>query len=121
MRKRTKASYARLFDSPTDLFAGVETILFPNNQGEIWIRDTKGSGLSFSIKVSRGPYGIGVQIDSHAGCEPIAVMSDSGSHVELCQYDNTADARRYRDAYRAGGETFSKVAAELSAKRSENQ
>ena len=101
MKKRTKKLYTELYDHPNAMFpggptnAGVEVILYPNGQPEIWLR----SGLhSLKLTASRGPYGLGVSITSHVGSTPLTVRK-GGYYCNITQYDATPKAAAYSRWY----------------------
>lgn len=111
--RRTIRQYMELFRNPRALFSGgpddtgVEVVLFPNGEREIWIKGTDGKGLR--LRASEGPYGMGLQIDTFAGTTALTVMTDAASdshltarHISLCQYNNDAKAQAFREAYLSG-------------------
>ncbi len=114
-RKRTKVSYSRLYDSPTNLFGGTcEVILFPNGEPEIWIRSTDGM-RSFKITASDGPAGLAINVSTRVGGAPISVGGNlSGSydvakpgdfaHVSLCQFKPDAWSQAFKAWYDASPE-----------------
>jgi hypothetical protein len=58
--KRTKTAYAGLYDNPQALFPGVDMLMWPNGEPEIWFKDKRGYG--FRVRVSSGPVGLGMTV-----------------------------------------------------------
>lgn len=115
--KRTIKAYVDLFRNPRALFPpsaasnGVETVIYPNGQREIWFSDVhNGIQRGIRLTVGSGPYGLGIHIDTFAGTAPVSVMSTNGNHIELCQYDPLPRAQAFKEAYQAGDlDTFYKT------------
>lgn len=107
--KRTKKRYAELHDNPQALFEGVETIVFPNGENEIWFKDDRGHG--FKVVASRGPAGLGLRVSRFVGGAPIhARLFDKdyamgrfpeAIEAELTQYNPTDHARDFAAWYDA--------------------
>lgn len=107
--RRTIKRYVELFRNPRTLFpggpddTGADVILFPNGQREIWIRGSGNKG--YRIRASEGPMGLGLQIDTFIGSEPMTLIpDDSGDtrHVSICQYHATPKAQAFKKAYLSG-------------------
>ena len=123
--RRYKADYERLYDDPTALFgSGVETILWPNGAPQIWIRDTRGSGVR--IQASAGPQGICLFLRRFTGGAPLTVFRpvemgkdgrpkpgrgyDEYDYLEVTQYLPGSEA--FRDWYAGLGPHPGKGASE---------
>lgn len=102
IRKRTKRAYARLFDLPAYLFGrGTRTTIFPNGEREIWIANAEGT-ISFKIRASDGPAGLGITITSAVGTLPadahVVRRSDYVTQITSDVREVTFVAH-YQDAY----------------------
>lgn len=113
-RKRTLKLYETLYRNPLSLFpsngpttAGdIETILFPNGENEIWIKDSK-SGRGFRIRASNGPAGFALRVSTFGKAATIAdVIPDNESAVGhdavdfgLCIYNDDEKSQAFRARY----------------------
>lgn len=110
--KRTKRAYVALFDNPTALFGngpdnpGVEAILYPNGERELWIKDARGHGVC--IRASAGPAGFGLTIRTF-GDAPMTIASHEGRYIELVQYNSDERSQAFARWY-AGKETDADIA-----------
>jgi hypothetical protein len=113
--KRTKKDYDQLYRSPKHLFpptassAGVDTILFPNGQNEIWFKDEY--GRHFTVVASSGPAGFSVTVK--AGFNASATLlgakypgyecfdEDDVKEVTLCQYNQDEASQAFKAWYLA--------------------
>jgi hypothetical protein len=113
-RKRTQALYTNLYKNPKALFpphassGGVDTILFPNGQNEIWFKSADGT-LGFKMTVGNGPVGLGIHISAMIGTPKITMFyADSegktqladDSYIDACQYYQTPMALDFKESYR---------------------
>jgi hypothetical protein len=114
-KKRTKKDYDQLYRSPKHLFpptassAGVDTILFPNGQNEIWFKDEY--GRHFTVVASSGPAGFSVTVK--AGFNASATLlgakypgyecfdEDDVKEVTLCQYNQDEASQTFKAWYLA--------------------
>lgn len=105
-KRRTKKAYANLYDHPKSLFGGgpdntgVDVILWPNGEPEMWLQTRI---HSVRITASRGPYGMNINIQAHAGCAPLSIQPNStedGSkscrEVDITLYDDNDKARAFQ-------------------------
>lgn len=108
--RRTKKSYAHLYDDPSALFGdGTEVILYPNGEpGTIWVKGPHGTGIEF--RASAGPYGLSWRVHTFVGASPMTVMTTDKEYAEEqvrhdarevggVQYFANEEAHEYRDAY----------------------
>lgn len=111
MRRRTLVAYANLFRNPNALFPpsasseGVDVILFPNGQNEIWLKSADGT-LGFRIVAGNGPAGLGLQISTFIGTPPVTVRTDDpgsvdSKYVDLCQYRQDDESLAFKAWYDA--------------------
>lgn len=62
IKRRTKRAYLQLFDQPEYLFGrGTKTIIFPNGEREIWIKNSDGT-KGFCVRASDGAAGFSIRI-----------------------------------------------------------
>lgn len=111
-RKGTLKRYADLYRDPGSLFQGVETLIFPNGEPEIWFRTAAGHG--FRLKVSWGPAGLAATLSRHTLTPGFTIAgNDHGSpwepfardpeacEVTITQYDRDDWAQAFRRWYGA--------------------
>lgn len=112
LRRRTKKAYMELFDNREHLFEGVETLLWPNGEPEIWFKT--GDGLGFRLRVSNGPAGLGITINRFAGGVPVTVTGNmppddeiapqrDQTEVSICQYRSDARSQAFKRWYGSEG------------------
>lgn len=80
-KKRTLKRYADLFRDPSALFGpNTETVLFPNGENEIWLKDDRGFGVR--ITASRGDAGFGVTVQKFVGGTPLTLNGNTAKDWE---------------------------------------
>jgi hypothetical protein len=102
--KRTKKAYMELFDNPKALFDGVETIIFPNGQPEIWFKSDE---LGVRLKIGRGRAGMSITVYKLYATPNITVAASDESKggwyetpmVDACQYKEEKESLEFRDYY----------------------
>lgn len=98
-RRRTIKRYSDLYRDPAGLFPGVETVLFPNGEPEIWFKTADGMG--FRVTVSNGPHGLGIEARSFVGTPNLTPEDGAESFaVSTTQYRQTETAQAYKRWYR---------------------
>lgn len=109
-RRRTLAAYKALYHNGTLLapsqdpkaYASAEVTLFPNGSREIWVEDAR--GLGFSIRVSSGPHGIGIEVTRFiATPDLVETFATDGSisarSFHVTQYATDEASQLYRQWY----------------------
>lgn len=108
--KRTKKDYAALFSDPGKLFgADTETILWPNGQKEIWLKE-RGGGAGATVTAGKGPHGFCVRVKAHVGTREATLSGMRGKHydpvdvddireVEFCFMGTDAKAQAFKRWY----------------------
>lgn len=67
--------------------------------GQYWIKSADGRlGVTLTVGTD-GPYGIGLQIDTHVGTPTLTIASPDGNHIELCQYRDDPKSQAFRRWY----------------------
>jgi hypothetical protein len=98
-RRRTLKKYETLYRDRTSLFPNVETVLWPNGKPEIWFKTP--DGLGFRVRVSNGPAGLGVNVQSFVGTPNMSdAYGNDDFDVELCQYRQDARSQAFKRWYR---------------------
>lgn len=108
--RRTKKRYTDLFVNPKALFDGVETVLWPNGEPEIWFKADNGR-LRISVRASLGPAGLSVLVRKHVATDELTA---SGNHsdgspitiddvweLSLTQYRQTPAAQAFKAWYQS--------------------
>lgn len=113
--KRTKKLYRDLFDNPSAMFGeGVEVILFPNGENEIWIKNKAGHGFRVKAGIGKAGFSVTVRdfVGSARGDYSVARVSDSkydgttikdAREVSFTKYNQTDHALAFSNWYDGNG------------------
>jgi len=97
----------------TNNYGGVKMVLFPNGEeGEIWVSD---GCLGFKIKVGKGPRGLSVMVQKHAGTMPLSCDGKDASEFTVVQYGFDEKAQAFKTWYALDAE--SPLDGEMTAKQ----
>lgn len=101
---KRRAQIMTLMEHNNNYFGkGINMSLFPHGEkGEIWISDNTNG---FKIQVSKGPHGLSIQIDRHAGTAPLSAslipslrseFPNDCSMVILTQYSHREESQAFK-------------------------
>lgn len=106
-----RAQFTKLGE--TNTYGNCPLVLFPNGEeGEIWVSD---GCLGLKIKVNKGPRGLSVTVQNHAGTMPLSCNGKDANEFTVVQYHYDEKAQAFKNWYLLDSE--SPLDSDLTAKQ----